>query len=276
MDIAEADNNLLLSCTSAKKEKLITLDITSYNRRMALNLLYQAYRLGFDVIKVKYKDKPQLNTIQSLIPSLLGFELVEDKNGVCVLQNIAEPEKEKFEVILRRLFLQILKLSEEVAEKCSKEVAANCSKANLTGDNINPTKEQIDKLTNYLRRTIIRYKPAGDKSVLLYSMVAQMSLISHAYFYLQDYLTARKKKPHHTITAHLLAVNKMLRDYYESFYRGDKELMHQIGQQKDKLFQENDALLEKMHGSDNVALAYIREIIRLIQSCTTYGIGYHL
>ncbi|MEK6922122.1 MAG: hypothetical protein AABX82_09590, partial [Nanoarchaeota archaeon] len=194
----ETEEGILISSGIKKKEKSIELDITKYDKRMLLNLLNQSYRLGYDTIRVQYNTQEQATWIEEMTATLLGFEVVEKKKNLCILQNIAEPDEEKFEIILRKIFLQILELSEKVKESMEKKVYHE--------NEIIGVKEQIDKLTNYCRRAIIR-KRRDAKTALVYGIITQLSLISHSYIYLSLYAAKKKYKISKKTAEHLEKAN---------------------------------------------------------------------
>jgi phosphate uptake regulator len=269
IDLDETETDLLIRSSYQKQEKSILIDISNYKERMIHNILYQAYRRGFDIIKFKYQEPTQLKHILKLLPNMLGFEMVESKNNICVLQNIAEPEAEKFEILLRRLMLQVKEISEKVSTALLENRDLDESISTLQEDKVN-----IDKNTNYLRRTIIRTKPKGEVSFLLYGIITQLSLLTHDWIYL--YETVKRKTFSPAIKNLLQRSNQLIQDFYDSFYSKDLNKMHDVGEAKQEKDEQIIQLLKKANFPDNVVLTYLKEIMRLLQSSTTYCIGYHL
>lgn len=269
VDVLETNEGILVQAVHSKKEKSITLDLREYDRRMILNFLNQSYRLGYDSIHITYKNEEQYSTITEITKNtLLGFEIVENKNYHCTLQNIAEPDVDKFEVILRKIFLQIMEMAEKIIEDFRKNV--------LSKQSIEEYKLQIDKLTNYTRRTIIRTKYGGNKSILLYSIISQLSLISHAYYYIYQYSIDKKKKLSSELLFCLIGITQMFRTYYEAFYAKDLKKLSQLSKLKDEFMAQNTTLLEKSTPSTAVFLSHMREIIRLTHMCMPFSLGYWL
>ncbi len=273
VETEEIEEGILISSIVRKKEKSVGLDITKYDKRMTLNLLNQSYRLGYDTIRIRYDTEEQAKWIEEITATLLGFEVVEKKNNMCILQNIAEPDEGKFEVILRKIFLQILELSERVKNEMEKKEYSEGAK--YSENEIENMKEQIDKLTNYARRAIIR-KRRDAKTPLIYGIITQLSLISHAYIYLAFYAAKKKYKISKRITEHLQEANNIFREYYEAFYNKDFVKLNNIGKEKIVLETRNNNLLEKSNRAEAVILMYIREIIRNVHMCTPATIGYYL
>ncbi|MEK6921495.1 MAG: hypothetical protein AABX82_06420, partial [Nanoarchaeota archaeon] len=122
---------------------------------------------------------------------------------------------------------------------------------------------------------IIR-KRRDTKKPLLYGIITQLSLISHAYIYLSLYAAKKKYKMSKKTAEHLEKANKMFRDYYEAFYEKDFVKLNSVGKEKTMLENINNNLLEQSKGAETVILTYIREIIRNIHMCTPATIGYYL
>lgn len=268
VECTEAEQGLLLASPQGKQETSLHLDLSSFDDRMILNLLNQGYRLGYDVISATFQSPEQYACVERTMPMLLGFEIVEKDKYHCILQNIAEPDQEKFEMILRKLFLQLLWLSERVVQ--------NVAAVEFKRGEYASAKLQIDKLTNFLRRTVIRTHYGGKKAALLYSVITQLSLIGHSYVYLYEYVADQKTVVSLRTKEHLSQIHSLLQNYYDAFYKKDLSLLSQIGKQKITLFKQNDLLLEKGKGRELVVLSYARETIRTIHMATPATIGYFL
>jgi len=269
VDVSEVNEGVLISAAKNKNEKMITLDLKDYDQRMILNFLNQSYRLGYDTINLTYSSEAQYQVIlETTKETLLGFEIVEHKKTNCILQNISEPDPEKFEIILKELFLQIISLSEKVIEDFQTH--------KLSLHDLDETKNQIDKLTNYCRRTILRTPSCETKSILLYSIISQLSLASHAYYYIYQYADEKKKKLNPELQFYLIGINQMFRIYYNAFYAKDFNQLSLMSKFHVQLMQQNQTLFEKSTPNTVMFIAYMREIIRAIHLCLPLSLGYWL
>ena len=158
----------------------------------------------------------------------------------------------------------------------SDTILIRCRQKNHEEGNFLKSKLQIDKLTNYLRRTIIKTNHEKEKGALLYAIISKLSLISHALVYLYDYATAHQIPLTEKELKHLAEINAMLRYFYEAFYKKDFEAFARIGLLKQDLEKENNTLLVHAQGKNTVIVAYMREIIRLVHMCTPFSLGYYL
>jgi phosphate uptake regulator len=271
VDIDDEDGNLIVSVPIDKKkmEISVTIDLDSYNERTIRNILNQAYRKGFDKMILKIKEKAQLEDIRKITnDTLLGFEVVEEKEDSCTIQNIAEPSAEKYEVILRKIFLLTKQEAEEIYEELKQGKANSLPKRQQQ-------KDIVDNFTNFIRRVIIRAKVGGTRdSYLLFYEASMLSLVFHAYYYLYKFVAGQKQKK---ISKDVLDLLKrsidMFNRHYESFYKKDPAEAHEVQVMKTSLTNSINSMLMKKKGLDNYALKQIGEIVRMTQMSSTVVFG---
>ena len=107
IDIIETETALVIG-SPIKKKKEISLEITNENKHDLKHMITHAYRKGFNAITINNINSILLNEIEKITKDLLlGFELTEKSNKQCKIENISEPSDEKYDVLLRRIFLII-------------------------------------------------------------------------------------------------------------------------------------------------------------------------
>lgn len=237
-----------------------TFDLNGYNDRTIKNILYQSYRKGYDKIIMKIHDDSQKDAIKETVrETMLGFDVTEEKDNLCIVENIAEPSSDKYEVILRKIFLIIKQQSEETLEELR---SGNISKMSKIEDQ----RKIVDNYTNFARRVIIKDKIGGPKnSYMIYYSVTFLSIIYHAYYYLYKDMSKHKKgKISKDSLIMLKNAADIFNDYYHAFYKKDISLANEIGLKRDKILREDlYAMLRKSKGIDNVVIYHAGEIIRL-------------
>lgn len=261
-------NSLIIS--PEKNNKIITkteIDCKKYNERSLINILFQAYRKGFDEIKLKYNSEVQLKDIKKTVKKLLGFEITNIKNNLCTIQNIAEPSDEKFFIILRKIFYII----KEEASLILEDIKNNKFDFEARLE----TKADFDRYTNYIRRVIIKTKAGGDKdSYLLFFLCSQLSYIEHAYFYLHKLFENNKTKLDNKVIKIIEDVNELFNKLNESFYKKDMDLASEIGIDKENILnKEIFGLMSKSKGFESVVLYRLGELTRLIHLSSTILFG---
>ena len=267
IDIAEDEGNLLITIPerTKKKETVIHVELGDLPPRTIKNILNQSYRKGFDKIKISFKKPDHLKIIKEVTEkTLLGFEVVDESEDACTIQNIAEPSYDKYDIILRKIFLNIKNDAQEFYDELKKGKLENMNKWE-------EQKNNIDNFTNFLRRVIINNKVGGTRnSYLLFYLISHLSLIQHAYYYLYKYIAENKGTLGKDIINLFKESNDTYNMLYEAYYKKDLELAHNVRALRDDL-QKNKIypMLEKKTGIDAVALYHIGEIIRITSLAST-------
>jgi len=269
VELAYQDTDLIVRGVSSKKsERTIELPMSDYGEGTIKAILNQAYRKGFDKFVIKFQKPQQLESIKKITRNnLLGFEVVEEGEGRCVIENIAEPSSEKFHVIFRKVFYIIKQEADEIISDIRNRDYDLKKRLNQ--------KNTLDNLTNFIRRCIVKDKVGGvKKSYLLFFATSLLALIHHSFYYLHKYVASQPKKVSKDLVV-LLGNTKELMDlYYEAFYQEDISKAHKLQTYKIKFFsQKLYPLLEKKKGVDAVVLYHLGEITRLIQMSSTVVFG---
>lgn len=269
IDIEESNNELIIRPVGKETSVIsrTSIDLKDYSRRIIMNLIYQAYRKGFDEIKLNYNKKEQMVYIKEITKHLIGFEIAEEERSFCTIQNMAEPSPNNFDMILRKVFQMIKQESSDMySDIRSKESQI---------DKYKEMSIDIRRYCNYLRRVIVKNSIGGNRdSYLLFSLSSYLSYIHQAYYNL--YLEWSKNRT--TIDKDLLyqlrSINGLFEDLYYSFYKRKMDLNnHIIDKKKDVLDYEIYNLLKKKQGFENIMLYHMGEITRLIQYASLAIIG---
>jgi phosphate uptake regulator len=114
------------------------------------------YKNGIDEIKLVNASPKTINTISGIIEQrCIGFEIVDQGRGYCVIKDIAKESAEDFQVLLRRAFLLVLQLSEE--------------KDRETMDNLD---KSLNKVANYCQRLLAKQGYSEFRKVTNYALLA--------------------------------------------------------------------------------------------------------
>ncbi len=275
VELKQEGNDLLVIPSTLKKRLPSTISVNlkeleKSEERTIRNILNQAYRKGYDKIVLQLRDKQELKDVKEIVKSsLLGFEVVEEKESNCVVQSIAEPSSENYQAILRKLFFIIQEEGNEIfLDFAAQKVEKLDERKNV--------KDSFDNYTNFLRRIIARDKIGGSMdSYLHYVIVSRMSLVEHAYYYMYKRAAKEKKLSVQKKTLKFLEeTNSLFKLLHQALFEKDFQKTHEVGVQKEKLiFEELYQLLEKSKGIDNIILYHCGEIIRLTHMISTNIFG---
>jgi hypothetical protein len=244
--------------TKGKKEIIIT--INEENKHDIKNILTHLYRKGFDRITIENLNSDTLKEIRSATNLLLGFELTEKSNTKCVIENISEPLEQKYDIILKKVFMIIKETQEVTLNDFERE------KFNM--HEIEETKNQQEKFILFCRRLLVKQNP--ENISLEWELLTFLIHIQHSYYYLYKYASESKIKT----DKETLELLKELKTYFfffeDAYYNKNIRSIHKINKLK-KQYQFGSCLrlIEKSKGKEAVIHSYIKEIFRLIQIGTS-------
>ncbi|MGV8086021.1 MAG: hypothetical protein ACP5N1_00165 [Candidatus Woesearchaeota archaeon] len=219
------------------------------------------YKAGYDNLKITFSDPKRISDINNFMrDEITGFEIIEQGKNYCTVKKTEEGLQDSFELILRRIFLLLINMAEDSYEAIKKGDYADLERLKFLDQSNN-------RLTTYCRRFLSKkgYK-VHDKIQFIYLIIEQLEKISDQYVALFEYLIKNTKQntpPSKEILTIYNEIYKSLRNFYEIFYKFDKEKMVNIGQTQNKLNEKLNMLLEKK-GSDAVVIHYLTNIHQLI------------
>ena len=257
IEVQEQNKTLYIEATARKKTaKEITIEITEENEHDLKHILTHVYRLGYDKITVKGKNISDVKKMANAL--LMGFEITSRDNNECIIENITEPEDQKYATVLRRIFLTI-KETQEFLKRSIQE-------GKFSKEENEELRNQVDKYVFFCRRII--YRQSNKEDILNWELLTFLMHIQHTHYYLYKYILEKGVKKDNA----LLPILKELQNYFDLFYQSyfskDEKLIHKIQKMKDT-YQFGKCLKLIDENKNHVIYSYIREIFRLIQLGTS-------
>jgi len=246
VNITETDTALIVG-SPVKERKEITLIITSDNKKDLRHLLTHIYRRGFDVINVKNLTPQLLKDVRKEVRDvLLGFEVTEKNDEYVKIENISEPTEQKYDILIRRIFLIIKETQQQTNFK-----------------EIDELRNNIDKYILFCRRLLTKEK--YERNIALeWEMLTFLMHFQHGYYYLHKYAKENKVKFNKDINDLLKELEKYFDHYYNAYFKKDIKHIHKLWSHQPQYAACYKAL-EKSKGKQTIILSHIREIFRLIQ-----------
>ena len=270
VDIDTEDNDINISLLN--KKPLITkinVDLKEYSKRSIKNIVFQLYRKGYDQIICTIKNEEQKEALKKVVnKNVLGFEIVSENNNTCIIENVAEPSKEKYNSLLNKLFF-IIKTNLD-------DIIKDLSDNNLDRlEHHIATKDMFDVYTNFLRRIVIKENVGGSKdSYINFYFLSQLSYIQHSYYYTYQYFVKKNAKADKVIIDSLTSSKVMVELLHDSFIDIDLDKAHIIG---NKFRQIKNDLLNHMDDpkvKTKSVIYNILEGIRFIHLASTVIFGF--
>lgn len=235
--INEENNEITLSTDKKEKNESTKINIDELDKVTALHYMQSKYRMGFDEIKIIHNEKMILKypeNSKSLTTSLIhnmsnrfvGLEIVEQTKEFSILKRIITDNAQKFDQVLRRIFLLTKVVAEELVEGIeSRDV-------NLF-QMVKDKHDSINNLSNYCLRIISNGELKNFKaSIQYYHLIAQIEKLIDILKYVAIDNDKFKKKPSKKYLEILKEIQNSIITYYEFFYKFNKKQAHVLNKNR--------------------------------------------
>ncbi len=142
LELVERDNGLFLSTERKDDRKVALIDIEGLDIPTIWKYIMAVYREGYDEVQVKFNPnqiydspfkfysahaidlkygkkplrKTAQETIHNIVSRFVGFEVMENYKDHCVIKDIGNISSKDFDASLRRVFLLIQQMTQELQE----------------------------------------------------------------------------------------------------------------------------------------------------------------
>ncbi|MBW2970100.1 hypothetical protein KY319_03165 [Candidatus Woesearchaeota archaeon] len=266
IDLSVVDFNLLIKAPGIKEFRETEIEITEKTKpALFKTLLAHIYRKGYDKIRINIYSDALIPEIEGIVDKFfLGFAVVEKRKKYCVIENIAEPTEEKYDVLIRRSFLLIKEMAAVIYEDLQSGNYPNLFKIEGYSNN-------LDKFVFFCRRVISKGMFTRGDSQLYWQMLTFLMHIGRSYLALYVYLSKQRKFSVSRQTLDLF--NKKIQFFqlfYDAYHQKSVELITEMVSRKDDLlYGKGYKVLENTNGPEAVVAYHIREIIRLTFTCSS-------
>jgi phosphate uptake regulator len=184
VDIEEHESNLLVSSKEIKAKLETEISITGIAESSIRTIITNAYRIGYDRIKINFSNEEQFKILQDTIRTrLLGFDVIKKEKNSCIIENITEPSSDQFDNLLQKVFMNIDELFESSIQRLKGEKPVSDYK---------DTESRIQQYDNFCRRVMA--KKSERKSQLFWTFLALIVHGQRDLYHLNKHLDRTKEK----------------------------------------------------------------------------------
>lgn len=263
VDVYENSGSLIINGKQNGQDKCATIDITKLSIPMLWRFFQSAYREGYNEIKLVYDDskkvyegaynyyasqfeytrmnedpakKPALNMIQELVDRFIGIAVIDHGKGYCTIREMGELTSKEFDNSLRRIFLLILELFDEVISLIKNNEVGNinvCKKIHTMDIN-------IDRFIDYCCRINSKINDSSfhKNKPIIFSTLFLLELLGDEFKYIGNHLSKSKKKVDE-ISDFAEIVKQHFEMYYNLFYKFNREGVIEFGKNDFKIYNDH-------------------------------------
>lgn len=120
VSVAEDDQGLRINPKPSERKKSISILLAKHDWPATISVLTTVYRRGYDEVKVRYETPEEYQNISNAVRSLLGFAIMENRKGVCLIKSLPSELEQDFPTLFRRVFLILLQQLDDLSELLGK------------------------------------------------------------------------------------------------------------------------------------------------------------
>jgi len=263
LDVCENGPSIIIKTDENREIKKATVDATHADERVLRWILSSMHKKGYDEIEIQTNN---IKLINELLKDLfIGFAIIHQTPNSCTIRSLSKELDDQFENILRRAFLVTLNMADQLHEKISKK--------DFNFPEIAELEKTNNQLTNFCQRILNKRGHAEQaKTPFLYVIIWNLEKIADDYKYLAEHTSTMKTCTPQTLKL-LDETNKLLREYYEIFYKFETRKLDSLAGEYKKLH--TTILSELKTSKDPISLNHLAHIVLKIAdfSASTFAIN---
>jgi phosphate uptake regulator len=253
LDIEESGNRIEITTAKVTGGRKAELDASKLGI-FTKNDLSHLYILGYDEIIINFKDEGVLKQIKERIPDCIGYEIIDQSEKQITIKSISSALEGEFDNILRKVFLILKEMSENIYEALNKKEFERLKQ-------IRDMESINNKFTSFLLRLLAKKGYSKQNRTLqAYDMVQNLERIADEYKYLCDNLMNSKKPIDKEALALLEEVNNYYSLLYHLYYKFEPEKKASVYKKRKELDDAANNLLKK-----NKEIVLSHHLISLIE-----------
>ncbi|MBW3020649.1 AbrB/MazE/SpoVT family DNA-binding domain-containing protein [Candidatus Woesearchaeota archaeon] len=256
----DIDNNCVLIKREnyIKNKKEISVNLENLNSSSIKSIISVLYKSGYDKIEILFNSEEALETLVNTINNtLLGFEIVDQTERRCIVQNISAKDDSDFDQILRRSFLVSLTMAKNSYEYL-KDGKFDKLNSLLSLELTN------NRLTNFIHRCMNRNLNPDEKSHYLYVIIWNLENVADDYRDIcMNYSKYTKKLSKETLKMYKEIVD-LLDSYYKLYYNYSFSDFEKVKTNGKSLLVKMNKTMNQLHCEEIPILFYMNSIVRRI------------
>jgi phosphate uptake regulator len=241
VEVKENGDNVQIFADSSPKIEKAQLDVSDFGS-MTARSIHALYKKGADEVKLTFNDPSMVALIQEAVgKETVGFEVLEQSPSHCLIRYVSG-SLEEFDSVLRRTFLLLLNMAEQTERYLKEE--------NYTQIKNTAFLEEANNRFTTLCRRYLNKVGSGNYSKVgpLYYLVEEVEKLADQYKYMCQHfykLEGTKIKINQEVHDTFSRANKMLRVFYELFYKFDVNKLLELKDLRNNVLEEAHVLFEK-------------------------------
>lgn len=273
LDLQVEGNNIVISTERGPQFSNIEVDITELDRTSILYCIESLYRLGYDKIKVNFnkpstryirvnKEVSVLSVLHYVTSRLPGFEIIQQREKFCVINDIQEVSPKEFDSMMKRIFLLLVDAFEDLVQGIKDD-------NRVTIETVREKHDSITKFVSYLLRLINKVGHNDPKkNFVIYHVLADIDKVADVLKNTsRDYIKHNLKLKQEGCKL-LEKISRSFKLYNELFYKFDVPKIQEISKIKEEIDQKIRSITKVNDKNELLFLSDMKASLEILTGLT--------
>lgn len=270
LEVNESGNKLIIDTQKEFKLNEVTIDVSNLDRTSVLLCVRSAYRKGYDVMTLTYsspittylrlgKEIKVSTIINDEVQRLMGIEIVQQKENMCVIKSILEHSGKEFDTILRRIFILI----NEMVKDCVDGIKNNNRELLET---MQDRHDNVTRFISYTLRLLNKHMYQEQQKIpTMYYLIASLEEIVDILKWIgRDFLAFFTAKPSSEAMKIIEQIGLTFERYYDLFYKYEENKVTDLYELRQHIIDKIYKPLKKFSPEELMLLNRISQINELV------------
>lgn len=250
------EGRLVISPAKKPERKKTEISLGSRTESAIRTLITNAYRCGYDIIKVSYADEKMFETLHHIVKTrLIGFDVTKKGEGWCIVESITEPADEQFENILEKFFLSVKTLVKTTEKRYRNPTV-------ISFNDVEAIQERIQGYDNFCRRIMNKQEHLDGKKHFCWAFLTLMIHGERELYHLNKVLK-RGVKIERDYYGLLTGIHDLIESLEKAYKKKDMTVIERIHkQEKELIYTKGYGLMRKKSGESAIVLYHLLASIR--------------
>jgi len=235
IDVEQLKDGLLLTASGGVQQEAKHLSIRGLDAIIP-KAIAALYKGGYDEVVIEYGTPQELERVHFMIRTgCVGFEIIDETKTTVTIRKVSDFSEAEFKPLFRRLFHFLVNTSDDSLDAARGHDTVLARSLVLRDENINKIADICRRIINTQRQQQYRNDTA------IYHIIEELEKIGDHYKIINTILAERKTPSSEPVLRYYAAVNALLHQYHELFFRFSIEQCEQIYNEIGRIENENVA-----------------------------------
>nr|AIF18660.1 phosphate uptake regulator [uncultured marine group II/III euryarchaeote KM3_83_G03] len=223
VEVEDKGKSLMITTESARSDSKISADVSGLRPYLVTRFLTKSYQKGYDSILLKHSNVKILGAVQNKVHELIGYEILEQDDEICLIQSISKKIDMDFDNSLRKSFLIVREMMSTLLEDYENQDSEALNNLYLKD-------LEVNRLTSFCLRRINKEFYSDPEKIdqrnNLYLLIDNLESLGDCCKRLARRLAKTKRKSKDIVSLMKL----MIKTYdvaYNFFYKATEELANE-------------------------------------------------